>query len=217
MFFLALILLFLAPLYSSLSLGNVIYSLILSASGAVSFFFITRDKKAISIWVIAPLVAALFFTFSVPLVQNDFPVVSITATGQKNPESISSEVFVQFVTNPKSHISVSYPGWEKRPGVYVSYQNQPNTITFSGQWSNDSHLSLTSHAYSGIAKLRIGNDEREIDLYSSNAHTINIPLPDGAVSWKSWLQRISIFISLSLLFLPLQLQVVGDNLKLRNY
>jgi hypothetical protein len=71
-FFLALILLFLAPLYSSLSLGNVIYSLILSASGAVSFFFITRDKKAISIWVIAPLVAALFFTFSVPLVQNDF-------------------------------------------------------------------------------------------------------------------------------------------------
>ncbi|MEJ1696345.1 hypothetical protein SMA93_24595, partial [Escherichia coli] len=88
-------------------------------------------------------------------------------------------------------------------GVYVSYQNQPNTITFSGQWSNDSHLSLTSHAYSGIAKLRIGNDEREIDLYSSNAHTINIPLPDGAVSWKSWLQRISIFISLSLLFFAL--------------
>lgn len=202
-FFVALILMFLAPLYNSLSLSNVIYSLILSVSGAVSFFFITRDKKAISIWVIAPLVAALFFTFSVPLVQNDFPVVSITATGQKNPESISSEVFVQFVTNPKSHISVSYPGWEKRPGVYVSYQNQPNTITFSGQWSNDSHLSLTSHAYSGVAKLKIGNDEREIDLYSSNAHTINIPLPDGAVSWKSWLQRVSIFISLSLLFFAL--------------
>lgn len=199
-FFLALTLMFLAPLYNSLSLGNVIASLILSVGGAVSLFFIARDKKSISIWGIAPLVAALFFTLSVPLVQNDFPVVSITATGQKNPESISSEVFVQFVTNPKSHISVSYPGWEKRPGVYVSYQNQPNTITFSGQWSNDSHLSLTSHSYSGIAKLKMGNDERVIDLYSSNAHAIDIPLPNGAVSWASWLQRLSIFISLSLLF-----------------
>lgn len=199
MFFLALTLMFLAPLYNSLSLGNVIASLILSVGGAVSLFFIARDKKSISIWGIAPLVAALFFTLSVPLVQNDFPVVSITATGQKNPESISSEVFVQFVTNPKSHISVSYLVG-KRPGVYVSYQNQPNTITFSGQWSNDSHLSLTSHSYSGIAKLKMGNDERVIDLYSSNAHAIDIPLPNGAVSWASWLQRLSIFISLSLLF-----------------
>lgn len=202
-FFLALTAMFLAPLYSSLSLHNVTYSLILSVAGSIAIFFIKRNKKSISIWTIAPIVAALFLTLSVPLVQNDFPVISVTATGQKNPESISTEVFVQFVTDPKSHISVSYPGWEKRPGVYVSYQNQPNTITFSGQWSNGSHLSLTSHSYSGIAKLKIGNDERVIDLYSSNAHTINIPLPDGAVSWTSWLQRLSIFISLSLFFFAL--------------
>ncbi|MCZ7834554.1 hypothetical protein [Atlantibacter hermannii] len=201
--FLSLVVMYLAPLDMSLSLRNFAYAFIIALCGSLSLLFFIRKNISISYWTILPLIAALFLSFSFPLVKDNYPDISIQATGNKNAESKSSEVFVQFNTTDGSRLKISHPGWEQRGNTYVSYQEQPNVITYSGKWANGAFLSFVSHPFSGIAKLKIGDETRTIDLYSATGHSITIPLPEGTVSWKSWLQRISIFISFSLAFVVL--------------
>jgi len=196
--FLALGLMYIAPLYISLSLRNFIFAFIIALCGSISFIYLKSKTNHLSKWIIVPVITAFFLSFSMPLVKDSYPDIKVIATGQKNSLSKSSEVFVQFKTTDASGLKIAALGWEKRDDVYVSYHNQPNAITFKGSWGSESYLNFVSHPFSGIATLQIGNETRNIDLYSAVGHSVAIPLPEGSVSWKSWMQRLSILISIAL-------------------
>lgn len=175
-------------------------AVLFSAAGIFSFVYLRKSNQRFSLFTLLPIIAALLISLTVPLAKSSFPLVQIIATGNKNINSNSSEVYVNVVSVGDSKIKIAQEGWEKRNEVYVSYQNQPSILNLTGTWGDGSYLNFSRHSYSGIAKLIINGHEQSLDLYSPVGSTLKIALPFGEVAWTSWLQRIAVFIILSLIF-----------------
>jgi hypothetical protein len=147
-------------------------------------------------------IAALLVAISVPLEKDSYPDVSITATGQKNPKSNSSEVSVRLVSAPGPGVrEFEGEGWEKRGDVFVSHQNQPKTLHYQGAWSSGAMLRIMRHPNFGIAEVSIGGKAQRLDLFAEKEDYVGVPLPEATVSWKGYLQRAALVVGLGLLFI----------------
>lgn len=206
--FFVLITMFIVPEIGHLTWYNSLIAVLLSAMGICSFVHSRKTLKSYSLLYLLPIIAALLISLAVPLAKTSFPLVQIIATGHKNIESKSSEAYVNIVSTGASKINSSGAGWEKKNGVYASYQNQPSILSLKGSWENGSYLNFSKHSYSGIVKLIINGHEQIIDLYSPVGSALKVALPDGRVSWISWLQRIAVFIVLGIVFTSL-INIIG--------
>lgn len=208
--FFVLVAMFIIPEIGKLTWFTSLIAVVFSAVGVCSFVYLRKSHKQFSHLYLLPIIAALLISLAVPLAKSSFPLVQIVATGNKNINSNSSEVYVNIVSAGDSAIKIAEEGWEKRNEVYVSYQNQPSVLSLTGTWGDGSYLNFSRHSYSGIVKLIINGREQSIDLYSPVGSTLKVALPFGAVAWTSWLQRIAVFIVLGLIFTSL-IYVIGVN------
>jgi hypothetical protein len=121
------------------------------------------------------LIFTFLLLFAAPVNFNpvyDFDIV-ITATGEKNSQAKSSEVWL----NAPSYKEINNfikdaklpEGWENRDGSLVSYQNQPTSLTFTVSSESKTSLYFTAHQYSGKALVKINNKFINVDLFSEIA------------------------------------------------
>lgn len=180
---------------------------------AASGVFLLCSAARLGIVVIVPsIIAALLLSLSIPVSTDVFPDVSITATGQKNPKSNSSEVYVRLATASVYGVrDFEGDGWEKRGEVYVSYQKQPSVLHYRGAWSSGAALHIVRHPYSGIAEVNIDGVTQRIDLFSESENSLVVPLPnpETTVSWKGYLVRGAIAVGFGLIFTALGIGLVG--------
>lgn len=192
---------YLAPILAAPSPQGIITAMLLGLCAATGVLWLWRSAMRLDVLVTAmTIVAAWLVAMSVPLSKDGFPEVRITATGQKNPASKSSEVFVRLVSEPIQGVrNFEGVGWEKRGDVFVSYQNQPNSLRYRGAWSSGAVLRFVRHAYSGMAEVSVGGKTQHFDLFSEKDAFVDVTLPESAVSWKGYVQRVMIALGLGVL------------------
>ncbi len=191
---------YMAPLFATPSLHSAATAVLLGLCAAVGVFVLRSAR--LDLLVAAPaIIAALLVAMSVPMAKDGYPVVSITATGQKNPKSNSSEVFIRLISGPVHGLrDFEGKGWQKRGDVFVSYQKQPNVLHYRGAWSSSAALRIVRHPYSGIADVSIGGKTQRLDLFSEKETFIDIQLPEAGVSWKGYVQRAATVAGLYMFF-----------------
>lgn len=97
--------------------------------------------------------------------------LEVIATGEKNPASKASEVWVTGLSYADgTQISLSEfalgEGWELREKGITSFRNQPDTLRWSGRVSENMKLTLLAHPWSGIADVLWNGQSQRIDLYA---------------------------------------------------
>jgi len=106
--------------------------------------------------------------------------VAITALGEKNPNSVSIEVWIVGTPDRINQSALvrsrSTPlGWEQRDTgpftglrgqTMVSYRDQPSTVTFRGVLDPTDEFLLGRHHWSGKARVTVNGVSREYDLYA---------------------------------------------------
>lgn len=201
---------YLAPLLAAPSLRGIATAVLLGLCATLGVL-LWRSAARLGAFVAVPaIVAALLVAMSVPLAKDGYPEVSITATGQKNPKSNSSEVFVRLLSEPVQGLrDFEGEGWEKRGDVFVSYQKQPNVLHYRGSWSSGAALRIVRHAYSGIAEVSIGGKTQRLDLFAEKEAFVDVPLPEAGVSWKGYVQRAVIAVGLGVFFAAAGMALAG--------
>ena len=96
--------------------------------------------------------------------------ISIMAMGEKNTESIGTEVWIFDIEELKNSEIVEESkiegDWEYRDDGIVSYQNQPNKINISlKEHDKPVILRFLKHSYSGIVEIKQGDIINSVDLY----------------------------------------------------
>lgn len=194
---------YLAPMLNAPSLWDIAIAVLLGLCAAAGLSGWRSGGRWGMLFALPACMAALCVAWSVPLAKNGYPEVSITATGQKNPQSKASEVFVRLVSDPvQGKRDFDGKGWEKRDELFVSFERQPSVLHYRGAWSPGAVLRLVRHPYSGIAEVSIGNQKQRIDLYAAKESYVDLPLPlpEATVAWTGYLQRAAIAAGLGLFF-----------------
>ncbi|MNJ12093.1 hypothetical protein D3C77_62750 [compost metagenome] len=120
--------------------------------------------------------------------------LTIVATGERNPEAKSAEVWIRAADSERleENISRKDPGWEKKYDALVSYRNQPAVMQSALMLKSDKVLRFATHEYSGIVEVKYGQVGRRIDLYSPVQGIIEVDLSEFApIQINLWASAIS--------------------------
>lgn len=126
--------------------------------------------------------------------------ITILATGERNPDSKGTEVWIPESDAKRLQAKVvrQDAGWESREGAMVSYQNQPATIQSFLKLKSEKYLTFSTHEYSGVVEVKYGKSGRRIDLYSPTQGVLKLDLSEIAPMKIDLLDNFS-SIALSLL------------------
>lgn len=111
--------------------------------------------------------------------------LEVEATGRKSPSAMSSEVWLHGLVDSSGNMIAPAKAfaregaWLFRDGVLISYEKQPAKLRWKGLLAGRVHLRLTSHPYSGIAKVVWDGKEQLIDLYSPTGPIKELLLDEG--------------------------------------
>jgi len=102
--------------------------------------------------------------------------IKITATGEKNSQSLGSEVWLDLKSSSilLTGTEKEKTNWEIRNGQLLSYENQPQTIESKIKIEKDEKIEFIKHPYSGIAKIEINGIEKKVDLYAESGGVYSI-------------------------------------------
>lgn len=150
-------------------------------------------------------VFALLLTICLPVkVEGRSAVdVRITATGKKDPNGKSAEVWLNMpaagmLERIKNKWSKT-PGWEIRNGRYVSYQNQPANLTLRLQAAEGDELRFARHPFSGEVVLEINGDIKVYNLYAKEPQELRIDLAPYLAVRKSYFAGFANFLTVLLI------------------
>jgi hypothetical protein len=104
-----------------------------------------------------------------------FHHLEVIATGERNAESLGSEVWVRGL--PAGGASAADGGWERRADDLASVAAQPAAFRWSGWLARDAELRLVAHPWSGIARVTWDGRTRTVDLFSATGREEVVPLP----------------------------------------
>lgn len=131
------------------------------------------DKRQIMKWILTASILSILIVVAGGEVFNNHKYqdssLEITATGDKNQSSQSSEVWITGININSSFIDLDKfksNFWEFREGNLLSYSNQPSTITIELPSAKDIKISFLKHQWSGIIKINDGGVQTAVDLYS---------------------------------------------------
>ena len=118
-----------------------------------------------------------------PLANPPLSVISIEATGVRDPAGKSAEVWITRL--PKgvhancllrgasgADRSSGTPGWERRGTILVSYTNQPALIQCTAPAALDDAIHFARTPWSGDAVITINGQSRKLHLYSAAGDTL---------------------------------------------
>ncbi len=157
-------------------------------------------------WLMACVVMGGLLALAIPI--EDTPLrsveetVEVIATGEKNPASVGTEVWVLEATEdgrpvPFANLDLTR-SWELREGALLSAgQSMPAPISWDAEVSQETVLVLVAHPYSGIAEVTRGGTTQRIDLYDASGVVRVIELPRS--SWPR-LYHLSVALASSLFF-----------------
>jgi hypothetical protein len=126
-------------------------------------------------WLIGSLLAGIWLAIAIPLpIPAIFPMthnLEVIATGQKDPRSQGSEVWLTGLYLPDgSKVDVNNftlgEGWIVRDGVPVSYQYQPAVLSWQGAVDGNLRLTLVAHPWSGFVQIVLDGRSQELNLYN---------------------------------------------------
>lgn len=191
--------------------NSVVWALLLGlATAAAARYFPRVRGRAATAALLAGLASGALLALTVPLARDQIPEVSVTATGQKNPNAKSSEVYVTL--GPSSRKAFKGEHWERRGNIFVSYQAQPSVLRYVGSSNTRPVLQFVQHPYSGIAEVSINGATQRLDLYAEQEGQIRVPLPEATASWKSHVRRIALISSLSLVSAAIGVAMINASL-----
>jgi hypothetical protein len=149
--------------------------------------FRTDDKRL----SVTAAIFAFVFAICLPVDYQDryLDRISLTATGNKSPNGKSAEVWVR-LSKPEwlsvtRYLVEPVEGWEKRDHAFVSYRNQPATLSYSLVGTKDTALQLARNPYSGQVVVEINGQASVYDLYSETGDELRIPLSEYARGQKT--------------------------------
>ena len=187
------------PVLNDVSTSTLACAILLAAAAAWAVYFLSGfERAALKGWRI-PLcvILAVGFSMAIPVPTDSHIEVRIQATGQKNPASSASEVFVRVL--PEMRGDVFSGNWEKRGDVYVSYKKQPNELIFRGEAGDGASLRFVRHPYSGIVDIVIpGREVQRLDLFSATESYVDVALPAVATAHHAYLRLFAIVLSVAL-------------------
>ena len=136
------------------------------------------------LWAIGALATGLLIVMAAPIglpPRGANGKLKILATGEMNPASQGIEVWVERMRDGSGEIPLSevklHGDWEIRRGVPLHYAPAPASLEWNGWCRGDLHVTLTSHAWSGIVVIQWNGTERRIDLYRAQGGQQRIVLP----------------------------------------
>jgi len=114
--------------------------------------------------------------------------ITVIALGEKNEKSASSEVWLLHITNNDTAYDLNNividSGWTRKDGAIYSYQHQPDSIHVKIENPHHASLKFLRHDWSGLAKIRIGNQEDIVDLFKANPQSDYIYKVDASKAFR---------------------------------
>ena len=189
---LAVALAWLAPVAGTISIQACIIASILAALSGFCLFYSLAGRMVMRS-VLAAALLAIGVASITPAVSDSGAEIEVVATGERNPRSQGSEVFVRMDSRQGSG-EILAPKWEKRGETYVSYQSQPSSWRYMGSWTAGAKLSIVQHPYSGVAIVKVAGQQRRYDLYSPEQSTLDValPVPNASIKGIARLAALSI-------------------------
>jgi hypothetical protein len=154
------------------------------------------------LWVLLSLAVGAFLIVAIPdqlPPEPKYHHLEIVATGQKNPMSKSTELWVIGLFNEDSSqvptADFKLTGhWEIRDDIPVSAWEQPATLQWDGILRGDGQLKLSRHPLSGIARITWDGQSQLVDLYAKktpwSSNVFILPLPRQSTETNSTAQDI---------------------------
>lgn len=131
--------------------------------------------------------------------------VKITALGEKNILSNSSEVWITGIEADGIELDLKNlvlpEGWERRENAILSYKDQPKSIEINIRAQNI-NIKFLTHAWSGKVGVLSGSNNSSIDLYSKDPSQYKYQLQSQKINPFA-LTNLHLIISLIILFLGL--------------
>lgn len=181
------------------------------------------ERKEKTGWIIASLVAGAILLYAIPIpVPGLFfgappHTIKIRATGQKNPASQGSEVWLLSADDsiacqiPFRWLRAD-PAWKLLDNYFVSKHEQPGNLLWSGYFSDRRcRLVFSSHPWSGFVRVTLNGKFQVFDLYApvQDKKEILLEIPKNFSLFPGLVSRISIIGSLGFLIQVASLWLVN--------
>jgi hypothetical protein len=219
----------LMPFVSQHKLVGIVSSIVV----AISLFFLLKSKFIDFFWkkineipltqrkyvIILSIIVGIMAIVVTPIVPS-FPTnqyVQIIATGEKNSEAHSSEVWIsKFEVDGKIIPFEKLQkdnGWKSKDGQLVSYLQQPAVVSWRGVAKSKIKIDFGSHPWSGIVTVKWGNKEQKLDLFSETGTNQSVLYKiQTPFSYKNILVYFSSFIFFSAISLLLSSIIMQSNI-----
>lgn len=150
----------------------------------VNYEFSKYERKSIIFLSLVCMAAGFFLVVTIPLTV--FPKVTtikIIATGEKQPNSFGSEVWLAQIAESTKSSSITMDdrcsdNWVEIDDLLVSSLNQPSEITCTIKTEKGLLIIFGTHPWSGFVEVQANNQTFTRDLYgnSGNLEVVNIDL-----------------------------------------
>jgi hypothetical protein len=117
-----------------------------------------------------------------PLAFSSQESLTVTATGKRNPQAKSSEVWLSAIqridgTNvPVDELTLG-DGWVLKDGIPLSHGRPPAKLSWSGPVRGQLVLRFYAHPWSGIAAVTWRGETQRVDLYAPDSSRRHVRLP----------------------------------------
>ncbi len=195
-------------IYKSYSSGSIPLSialvlLISAAVPAVYAVFMLVKGKQVRLKVLHLILAVIAAAACVFLVYKAVPhpagksaLITVTATGEKNPDAASSEVWLRIQKDGKFINMQPYANTEwtlRNDRIFSAPKFQPSSITLNLEYTDNLSLHFRKHAWSGIVQIKEAGKTTRMDLSADNNTAYDAVGKQGGVPY---LLMISAFLVL---------------------
>jgi hypothetical protein len=166
-------------IYSSILLGGISYFLLFKYSLPI---LNQSPNKWKWFWIIFSFCFGIWLTIAIPVEYPLKPVnleLSIIATGNKDPQSNGSEVWMNRLVTSEGIVPLedfyAGEGWEVREGLWFSYSSK-DALIWQGTSRNNLQLIFVSHPWSGDVEVVWNGKSQVVDLYDPDGKEILLDL-----------------------------------------
>lgn len=134
---------------------------------------------------------------------NKATLLTLTATGEKNVKSNSTEVWITNIRVDNKKIDLKHLNfkgkWDINEGALVSSRNQPSVLELQLPIANKIEVEFMKHDWSGVVIIKDSSYMEKLDLYSTQYSNYVYKVKGNQTNFSNF-QKLLYFISSTLLF-----------------